>query len=432
MKEQLGDGYAAFLASYDMAPAKGLRVNRGFISDEDLWALLSVPHEPIAYQEGGYRYLGELGKHPLHQAGAYYLQDPSAMLTANAVDIPRGAWVLDLCAAPGGKSTALAAMVGREGMLVANEIDLGRAKILMGNVERLGLSNVTVTSLSPAKVADLFGGIFDVVVVDAPCSGEGMFRKNPLAVDEWNMDNVAMCAARQLDILREAARCVKEGGKLVYSTCTFAPAEDEDSVRFLVDSGAFEGMMPTERVLAATVTEGEPYCRRFYPHLGEGEGHFVASLRRISPADVPPKCAPKRTLKGEEKRAVEAFFDSVSPGPVDGELCYVNNQICLVRADVPVPPYGVLSAGVKIGELVPGRKGMRLEPHHMAFKCLPFVNRLDLDPSDPRVAGYLHGEEISADVPDGFGVLTVAGCPLGGYKAVDGMLKNRYPKGLRN
>lgn len=429
---QLGDGYAAFLASYDEPPAKGLRVNRGYISDDTLWALLDMPNAPVAYQAGGYYYRGELGKHPLHQAGAYYLQDPSAMLTANAVDISRGAWVLDLCAAPGGKSTAVAAMVGEAGWLVANEIDLGRAKVLLGNVERLGLRNVTVTSLAPAKVAELYGATFDVVVVDAPCSGEGMFRKNPLAVDEWSTDNVAMSAERQRDILTQAAKCVKEGGKLVYSTCTFAPQEDEEIVRHLVATGDFEGARVTDRVLAATVSEGEAYCRRFYPHLGVGEGHFVAALRRKSPADVPSKIAPKRVLRGEERRAVEAWCTRALGRVPEGELCYVNNQVCLVPSEVPVPPYGVLSAGVKLGELVRERKGLRLEPHHMVFKCLPFISRVDLAVDDPRVAAYLHGEEIEAEAPDGFGVLTVAGCPLGGYKAVDGMLKNRYPKGLRN
>jgi len=432
MQGQLGDDYAAFLASYEQPAAMGLRVNRGYIADEALWALLDVPHVPIPYQAGGYLYQGELGKHPLHQAGAYYLQDPSAMLVANAVDIPRGAWVLDMCAAPGGKSTALAAMIGEEGLLVANEIDLGRAKVLMGNVERLGLNNVVVTSLPPAKVAEFFGAVFDVVVVDAPCSGEGMFRKNPLAVDEWSEYNVTMCADRQKDILDQAALCVKEGGRLVYSTCTFAPQEDEESVRYLVSTGAFEGMASTDRVLAATVCEEEAYCRRFYPHLGAGEGHFVAALRRLTPPDVPPKFAPKRLLRGEEAKAVNAFLEATLASVPSGELCYINNQICLVSADVPLPPYGVLSAGVKLGELVRERKGYRLEPHHMAFKCLPFVNRVALDLFDARLAGYLHGESIAAEARDGFGVLTVAGCPVGGYKAVDGILKNRYPKGLRS
>ena len=431
MEARLGDEYAAFLATYDVPPVKGLRVNRGYIEDSRLWALLGLPHAPIPYQAGGYYYEGEAGKHPLHHAGAYYLQDPSAMLTANAVDLPRGARVLDLCAAPGGKSTALAAMIGEEGLLVANEIDLGRAKVLMGNVERLGLRNVMVTSLPPDRVAATFGAIFDVVVVDAPCSGEGMFRKNPPAVEEWSMDNVAMCAMRQRDILSCAARCVKEGGRLVYSTCTFAPEENEGSVDYLLSCGDFVGETPTDRVMAATVGEGADFCRRFYPHLGQGEGHFVALARRVTPTDVPPKIEPLRLLKSADERACRDFFAETLSAVPAGVLCYVGGQICLVPEDIPLPTRGVLSAGVKVGEAIARRNGVRVEPHHMFFKCMPLSGRLDLALGDSRLAAYLHGESIDADLSDGYGVVCAEGCPVGGYKAVDGVLKNRYPKGLR-
>lgn len=430
MQAELGDDYAAFLASYDLPAQKGLRVNRRYLEDERLWALLDVPHRAIPYQWGGYYYQGHLGASPLHQAGAYYLQDPSAMLTANAADMPDGALVLDLCAAPGGKSTQLA-MANRGGIVVSNEIDLGRAKTLLGNVERMGLDNAVVTSLPPAAVEEAFGAIFDVVVVDAPCSGEGMFRKNPAAVDEWSEDNVAMCAARQRDILSHAAGCVKEGGLLVYSTCTFSHDENEGSVRYLLERGDFALVPPTPRVYAATVAGDMPEARRFYPHLGMGEGHFVAVLRRTTPTDVPPKGVPKRPLTGAEKRCVEDFCRETLGKVPQGELCYVNKSVCLVGPDMPLPRYGALSAGVKMGELQTGRKGLRLEPHHMFFKCMPLANRLDLALDDPRVAQYLHGEGIAADVPSGWGVLCVEGCPLGGYKAVDGILKNHYPKGLR-
>lgn len=431
MTRQLGDEYAAFAATYHREAAKGLRVNRRFVSDETLLSALGCEFAPIPYQAGGYRYRGELGKHSLHHAGAYYLQDPSAMLVANAYDFPCGAMVLDLCAAPGGKSTAIAQMIGEEGRLVANEIDLGRAKTLMGNVERMGLTNVLVTSLTPDKAADTFGAIFDVVVVDAPCSGEGMFRKNPLAVDEWSEDNVRMCAERQRRILDCAARCVKEGGRLLYSTCTFAEEENEESVRYLLDSGDFVGETPTARVLAATTYLAYPFARRFYPHLGEGEGHFVAVLRRVSPTPVPPKIAPPKRLGGAEARAVESFLREVALAPIRAEACCVGGQVCLVPDGMPIPPYGVLSAGVKVGEVTTGRKGLRVEPHHMVFKCLPLRNGLDLALDDDRLMRYLHGETVLADVADGWGVLRVLGCPLGGYKAVDGVLKNHYPKGLR-
>ena len=430
MQRELGDDYAAFLASYQEDAQKGLRVNRGYIADEKLLPLLRVPYEPVPYQAGAYYYRGYLGQHPLHQAGAFYLQDPSAMLTAAAVAIEPHHLVLDLCAAPGGKSTQLAPKVP-QGLLVSNEIDLGRAKILMGNLERMGYANTMTTSLAPAVMADLFGAVFDVVVVDAPCSGEGMFRKTPAAVDEWSEANVDLCAARQKEILDAAARLVKEGGLLVYSTCTFSHQENEQSVRYLLDTGDFEGQMPTPEVVAATVAGDMPFCRRFYPHLGRGEGHFVAVLRRTKAADVPPKMAPKRLLSAKERQATETFLQVAAGHVPTGELCYVNNQVCLVPRAMPVPPYGALSAGVKLGELQASRKGLRIEPHHMLFKCLPLLQRLDLAWDDPRVAQYLHGESLSLDVPDGWGTMCVEGCPVGGYKAVDGILKNHYPKGLR-
>ena len=427
MRTMLGEEYPAFLASYDRPPARGLRVNRRYISDETLWRALSCAHAPIPYQDGGYYCDEKVGAHPLHHAGAYYVQEPSAMLTANALDVPVGAHVLDMCAAPGGKTTQLAAMVGPTGWVVANEIDLGRAKTLMGNVERLGLANVVVTSLAPTRVAAEYGAVFDIVVVDAPCSGEGMFRKNPSAVDEWSSDNVAMCAARGRDILLRAAACVREGGHLVYSTCTFAPEENEGGVRFLLDTGDFAPVMPTARVLAATVAGEMPFCRRFYPHSGLGEGHFVAVLRRISPTDVPPKCVPHAAPPPAAWRTIRAHLRGTLGTVPAGDCVWVNRQACLVAPDMPLPRYGCLSAGVKLGEAI----NDRLDPHHMLFKCLPTAARLDLAVDDPRVARYLHGETLDADLANGWCTVMVEGCPLGGGKVVNGVLKNHYPKGLR-
>lgn len=432
MRALLGAEYPAFLAALDAPAEKGLRVNLRFIDKERLLPLLAQDVTPIPYQEGGYYYRGHLGAHPLHQAGAFYLQDPSAMLTANAVDIQPGSMVLDMCAAPGGKSTQLAAMVGEAGLLVSNEIDLGRAKTLMGNIERMGAARTVVCNLPPEEVAALWGARFDVVVVDAPCSGEGMFRKNPAAVAEWSPDNVLMCAKRQRRILDSAMRCVRQGGLLVYSTCTFAPEEDEESVRYLLESGHFEPVAPTQRVLAATTCAADtPYCRRFYPHLGRGEGHFVAVLRRKSPHDVPPKMAPPRGLPQADAVCVRGFLGSVLADIPQGDLVYIGNAVCLVPQGTSLPRYGVLSAGVKLGEVARGKGGLRFTPHHMLFKCLPTVGRLNLACDDPRVTAYLHGDSVQAEVPNGWGTVCVEGCPLGGYKSVDGTIKNHYPKGLR-
>lgn len=435
MKSLLGEDYRAFAQSYDLPAQIGLRRNT-LVTAEQLHEWLGLELQPIAYEPTGYYSVGECsGNHCLHQAGAFYRQDPSAMLTAAAIDWRGDEWVLDMCAAPGGKSTQIAAKLPR-GWLVANEIETARAKVLLGNIERMGIDNATVLSTTPQRVAQAYGAVFDVVVVDAPCSGEGMFRKNPNAIAEWSLDNVRMCAARQKQILDCAMRCVKPNGKLIYSTCTFAPEEDEGAVAYLLDNGM--------RLLDATpavrqATQGGidmPQARRFYPHLGRGEGHFVAVLQQtnVYPAVKPQKQA---VPIGRDAQAVSEWLDKNMQGklPIMPLLSGVQKDkttppyVFGAPINAPAPPSGFWCHGVRLGQLAGGR----LDPHHMAFKCLAshMKSRLDLLPDDPRVAAYLHGETLQADIDSGFGVLTVLGVPLGGYKAVEGIIKNRYPKGLR-
>ena len=430
MQGLLGPQYDAFLASYDQPPTKGLRLNTRY-SNAVPPAMAGL--EAIPYQEGGYYCEDGWGGHVLHAAGAYYLQDPSAMIVANSIDLEGDECVLDLCAAPGGKSTQLAAMLPH-GTLLSNEIDLGRAKVLLGNIERMGCDNVIVTCLSPEAVARRWAGCFDVVVVDAPCSGEGMFRKNPLAVEEWSPDNVSLCAARQRSILDCAVRCLRPGGKLVYSTCTFSPVENEDNVRYLMASYPLYCVPTTPRVAAVTCEGSVPHTRRFYPHLGRGEGHFVAVLALAGTGDATaPLRAPyyaKDTLASTQAKAVRAFLADLG---VDAEGVLLGDEPCMLyRGALPVPS-GVLCAGVKVGTLQKGR----VQPHHMVWRCLPVANRLQLRWDDPRVAAYWHGESIALAptdnaVAEGWGALYVDGYPMGGFKNVGGLLKNHYPKGLRN
>ena len=427
MQAMLGPQYADFLASYDHPPYKGLRVNPRYA---EAMAPLVQKMQPIAYQQGGYYCDEGWGNHVLHAAGAYYLQDPSAMIVANSLSFGGDECVLDMCAAPGGKSTQLAAMVPR-GTLVSNEIDLGRAKVLLGNIERMGFENVIVTCLPPEAVADRWAGQFDVVVVDAPCSGEGMFRKNPLAVEEWSPENVALCAARQRRILNSAVRCLRPGGRLVYSTCTFSAQENEQNVQYLTDTYPLHCVPVTPQVQAVTVEGLLPHTRRFYPHLGQGEGHFVAVLAHdnLRTADNAPYYT-KDALPLADAKAVRGFLAELGCRP-QGVLLTMGDNISLYRGALPVP-HGALCAGVKLGTLQKGR----LQPHHMLWRCLPVANRLFLAATDPRVAAYLHGDSLtlcSTDGPlaAGWGVLCVEGCALGGFKNVDGILKNHYPIGLR-
>lgn len=236
MQDMLGEAYPAFLRSYEEKKVQALRVNALKGTAEEL--LRKMPDaglSAVAWEKNGFYYNGEdsdlaPGKHPLHEAGAYYIQEPSAMAPAAYLEAEPGEWVLDLCAAPGGKSTQIASCMQHEGILVCNEIHAARAKILSENVERMGVRNALVTNETPQRLSEVFGGYFDRILVDAPCSGEGMFRKNKEACGEWSPENVRLCADRQDEILDRADEMLRPGGRLVYSTCTFAPAENEGSI----------------------------------------------------------------------------------------------------------------------------------------------------------------------------------------------------------
>ena len=266
MKLQLGDEYNAFVEAYKNEAYRGFRINRFKISErneehmlKDFGKIARVP-----WTDTGYYYGEELkpGKHPLFDAGAYYIQEPSAMLPAELIDIHPGDIVLDLCAAPGGKSTRLAErlfLAGGGGFLIANEYVASRAKILSSNIERLGISNAVVLNESPDSLETKFAGFFDSILVDAPCSGEGMFRKNPEAISEWSPANVELCAKRQRDILSSAHEMLKPGGCMVYSTCTFAPQENEENIRWFCDEFPDMELVEEKHVYPHRV-EGGTFC----------------------------------------------------------------------------------------------------------------------------------------------------------------------------
>ena len=297
MSALLGDEYDAFEKSFesDEARTRGLRIS---CRETDAFlpaCLQKYTDGQIPWCANGFYSCEEAmpGKSILHEAGAFYLQEPSAMLPAVLADVKPGEKVLDLCAAPGGKATALGNALQGEGVLVANEIHPGRAAILSENIERMGISNALVLNETPEHIAELFPEFFDVIVVDAPCSGEGMFRKEEAAVTEWSPENVTMCADRQKDILREAVKCLKYGGRLVYSTCTFAPAEDEENVAWLLNEFPELSLSDIPEEIRKVVSSGRPEwadgnpelqkCVRLWPHLQKGEGHFAALFKKSSP-----------------------------------------------------------------------------------------------------------------------------------------------------
>lgn len=411
--------WEAFFATYTSPPVKGVRLNplKG-----DRYALKGkIPFlgEPIAWEENGfYAQEEKVGASPLHFAGAFYSQEPSAMSVAPKLEVKKGERVLDLCSAPGGKGTQLAAAMQGEGILVVNEPVNSRAKILSQNIERMGVRNAVVTNEAPETLAPKFIGYFDKILVDAPCSGEGMFRKNAEeALGEWSEENVSICAQRQAFILDNATKMLRVGGKLAYSTCTFSEEEDEGQVQKYLQRH------PEMRLLSQ---------EKLYPHRIRGEGHFVALFEKVA-----QDCAPVhvKELKPWCSRAAEKayreFEQSFFKQPFARRLHEVNG----VLYELPIGVFDwsglqVLRVGIRLGEV----KNGRFEPSHSLAVCVKkeeCVNVLDLSITDGRVEKYLRGETLERDGKNGWCVVCVEGYSLGLGKTVNGIVKNHLPKGLR-
>lgn len=420
MQAQLGAEYAAFLQSYERGPIRGLRVNTLKLSAEEFAALCPKRLAPVEDTEDGYRLeeaWDKVGSSPLHMAGLIYMQEPSAMLPISIADIRPGMKVLDMCAAPGGKTGAAAARLRGSGLIISNEIVPARAKILGSTIERMGIANAAVTCCRPDELAAALGGYFDRVIVDAPCSGEGMFRKDERAAAEWSLEHVAACAQRQRLILDSSAKCLAQGGLLIYSTCTFSPEENEMNIAaFLAEHKDFE--------LIAQ--------RKLLPHKFAGEGHFAAALRRISFPELAAAYAPLKLPLCKDKAYFD-FIDDTFAVPPRGAAYNYNSAISIIPQDMPAALKPMLkhTAGVCAGEVQRGR----FIPHHslvMAEHGGQYKRKLCLDEADPRLAAYMHGEEIACPQEwRGYCAISCGKYNIGWGKAVNGRMKNHLPKGLR-
>ena len=428
MESLLGGEFEEFLRRYEGENFRGLRVNTLKCSPQRLKELLGIPLEPTPFCPNGFYIPADvqsLGNHPLHHCGAFYIQEPSATSAVEMLGVEEGDFVLDLCAAPGGKSTQIGAMLNGTGLLWSNEIVRNRANILLSNIERMGISNAVVSNAHPEQLCERVAGMFDRVLVDAPCSGEGMFRKNGEAQTEWSVEHVRSCAERQLHILDSAKKALKPGGVMVYSTCTFSREENEGVItRFLDENPDFE-------LENSGVSFGRPaleYARRIFPMDG-GEGHFAARLRKKG--ESVKSALPE--IKTKTDSDILDFYDSLFVNRPFGEnITVVKDKIIILPKNYqPMDGVPVLRAGVILGEIVK----RRIEPHHSAFaaaKESDCVNAVDFDADSAEIKAYLHGEEITvpADIK-GYSAVCVSGMTTGFGKASNGRLKNKYPKGLR-
>ncbi|MGN7355788.1 RsmF rRNA methyltransferase first C-terminal domain-containing protein [Paenibacillus sp. SAF-054] len=438
MKPILGGDLPAFLHSYDQPRTQGLRFNELKATPELKEKVISLfGLKPVPWCPSGYYYAENLrpGKHPYHQAGLYYIQEPSAMSAVELLDPQPGETILDLAAAPGGKSTHIASKMNGQGLLISNEIHPERAKILAENVERMGISNALVTSAAPDELSGRFPETFDRIMLDAPCSGEGMFRKDPKALAEWSPSMVDMCASRQRDILDHAYVMLKPGGMLAYSTCTFNLQENEGMMEQFVE--AYPDMEIIE-------------MKRLWPHLEAGEGHFVALLKKNesefnSRSNSNSASGKKRSRKmpdkgkGSAEQAalsdVAAWADEELPGyrlPTGTPVLF-GESLYLLPTDEPLPlsRLKIPRAGLHLAHI----KKNRIEPAHalaMALAPEQAKHSVQLTAEDPQVEAFLRGETLPVDPSlRGWALVTVNGLPLGWGKASGGQLKNHIPKGLR-
>ena len=459
MKEILGEDYEAFLIGFDGQRQYGLRVNTLKMNLEEFERIAPFHLKKVPWISNGYFYEAEdaPAKHPFYSAGLYYLQEPSAMTPASRLKVQPGERVLDLCAAPGGKATELGAALQGEGLLVANDINTARARALLRNLELFGISNSFVTNEPPHVLAERFPEFFHKIMVDAPCSGEGMFRKNPAVVDSWQEKGPEYFSKLQREIIVQAADMLLPGGMMFYSTCTFSPLENEKTITHLLKERPDMEVIPMEDyegfAEGLTSYRGEVFdescklCRRIWPHKMSGEGHFMALLHKKSGTQQQvqqtvsqssiwwEKC---KGLNKEQKAAAEDFFSHVN-------IAYDGKRID-VRGDnlyyLPAPKYDgrglhFLRNGLFMGEF----KKKRFEPSQpfaLALHAQDFDQVLDFPADDERLSRYLRGETL--DVSDliagekkrkGWQLVMVAGHPLGFGKLVNNNLKNKYPAGWR-
>ncbi len=449
MKSLLGEEeYEEYLACFEESRHYGLRVNNGKISTSDFRDISPFSLTPVPWVPNGFYYDGEHlspAKHPYYAAGLYYLQEPSAMTPASRLPVFPGERILDVCAAPGGKATELAARLGREGLLVANDISSSRAKGLLKNLELAGAGNILVTSEEPGRLSGYFPEYFDKILIDAPCSGEGMFRKEPRMARAWEEHGPEYFSRLQRSIVLQAASMLRPGGMMLYSTCTFSPEENEQIIAYLLkerpdftveEITPYEGFRPGRPEWAQPALPELARTVRIFPHCMKGEGHFLALLSRKG-----EKPEEKHFLSGQKKNPVPEelalFLKDVSWKPDSSRLRIYGERVYYMPEGLPdLRGVRFLRSGLLLGEL----KKKRFEPSQafaMFLRKEEYARILDFSAGDARVGRYLKGETLEVDdmvsgEKKGWQLVCVDGYPLGWGKLSGGTLKNKYLPGWRN
>ncbi|MCI8804992.1 MAG: SAM-dependent methyltransferase [Clostridiales bacterium] len=435
MKNLLGGEFDDYLRSFDEKRYYGLRANTLKIEPEELVKKLNFNLEKVRWCEEGFYYSEEErpSKHPYYNAGLFYIQEPSAMSTGAMLNVEPGDRVLDLCAAPGGKSTQAGAKLKGEGILVSNDISASRCRALLHNIEAAGISNAVVTNETPKKLADKFQGFFNKIIVDAPCSGEGMFRKDKDAIRSWEEHKSEVCCSLQRDILRNAAKMLSKGGVIAYSTCTFAPEEDEGMINeFLSEHCDFDiieidkskGFDRGRSEWVLNCRKDIDLCGRLWPYKIKGEGHFLALLRkRGSDEEINLKKAANADLK--LLNYYYDFMDKFMNIKINDNLEVHGHSLMRIPLNIDFKGIRVVRGGLYIGDF----KTKRFEPSQsfaMSLKKEDVKYTVDFALDNPSLIRYLKGESFEVESNDGWNLICVDGFPLGWGKVQKGRMKNKY------
>lgn len=448
MRELLGEEFEEYAACFEKKHYSGLRVNTLNISPEEFERISPFNIKRIPWIENGYFYdeKDQPAKHPYYYAGLYYIQEPSAMTPASLLPVSPGDKVLDLCAAPGGKSTELAARLKGEGLLVANDISNSRAKALLKNIELYGVKNAIVVSDPPPKLVNYFDGYFDKILVDAPCSGEGMFRKSPAIIKNWEQCGVDYYNKIQKEIILSAARMLKPGGKMLYSTCTFSPEENEGTIAFLLEQ------CPEFRVVNPLIdkttvsyegfswgrpewihgTEELRNCIRLWPHRIQGEGHFITLLEKRLEGERVDTAQEHRDTVNLSEEAIE-FLTSIELTADLKNISIREDKLYLLPKENPgTKGLRIMRTGLCLGDM----KKNRFEPSQAlasGLKMGDYNKVINLKENDTNTIKYLKGETIQVEGEhlDGWNLVCVDGHTLGWGKLSSGVLKNKFQPGWR-